>query len=721
MTCASCVARVEKAINKVEGIADVSVNLATERASFIVTSPVFSKEALVASIEKYGYKVDITELIEGKKKSEEGKSVFAKQEDSLRKDFLFALAFTLPVFIVNMLTMIPSVFERLMFTQNELNIYYLIFSTPVMIFPGRRFFKSLWKNTKALSADMNSLTAIGSGSAYLFSAAITLFPHYFHSANEHHPHTYFETAVVIITLILMGKWLESRSKKKTTNEIKKLLELQPKTVTVKRSEQLNTISIDDLMQSDIVIVKPGEAIPADGVIVLGNSFVQEAMISGESFAVHKKIGSRVTGGTINTNGYFEFRVTALGENSVLGKIIRIVEEAQSSKAPIQNLADKISSVFVPVVIFIAVITFLVYFFVLGSPFALALVRFVAVLIIACPCALGLATPTAIIVATGSAARLGILIKNGEALEKVQSIDLMLLDKTGTLTAGKPKVVFTEFRNHETKFILEGLASLEIKSEHPLASAVLEYAEENKVPIGDCKDFTYTEGQGISGVYSGKLFKAGKYSFASQGSPEEEIANHLSGSIIWVSIDGEIAGHLIISDSIKEHTKEAISSLKQLGVDVALVSGDNEKAVASISSELGIEKYYSSLLPEDKSKIVIENQQRGKIVGMIGDGVNDAPALALSNAAFSVGSGSEISIETAEITILNDDLRSVAKAILIAKRTIRIIKQNLFWAFLYNIIGIPLAASGLLDPMIAALAMSLSSVSVISNSLRLRKS
>ncbi len=722
MTCASCVARVEKAIAKVDGISEVTVNLATEMASFEIDSNNFSPESLITSIERYGYHIDVSSLTTSKTRNRgrEQSNIFKKEETSLKKDFLTALVLTLPIFILSMTTMFEQGANLISLSPDILNKLLLVLSTPVMFLPGKRFFSSFWNNTKHFAADMNSLIAVGAGSAYLYSVLVTLFPEYI--GMHHAPHTFFETAAVIITFILMGKWLEGRSKEKTTGEIKKLFELRPDTAAVRRENSIVTIQLSDLELGDIVIAKPGEKIAADGVITEGSSFIDESLVSGESYPVHKKVSDKVTGGTLNKNGYIEFQITALGENSVLGKIIQIVEEAQSSKAPVQNLADKIASVFVPVVILIAIITFIGWYFFGVSEylFATAMMRFVAVLIIACPCALGLATPTAIIVASGTAARKGILIKNGEALETAHSITTMVMDKTGTLTIGRPEVVNASLVNFDNSFILCALSALESKSEHPLALAIIEYCASKGISNCRGENFKSIPGMGISGEYEGKKIKIGRKEFAKplEGFASSNLTSIVS--VIHIEIDKTPAGLLIIADSLKAHSLQAIQQLKNMDIKVVLLSGDNENAVQLTAKELGVDEYYSQVMPEGKAKVIEQLQKRGEVVGMIGDGINDTPALAMSNVAFAVGSGTDVSIQTAQITILNDDIRAVSQAVALSKKTLRIIKQNLFLAFIYNIIGIPLSAFGYLDPMIAALAMSLSSVSVISNSLRLRK-
>lgn len=723
MTCASCVARVEKAIAKVEGVSGVSVNLATERAAFDIIPGSFDEAKLTASVERYGYKIDTSALTRKTDDTLSGQpeNIFKKQESGLRQDFLVSLLFTLPVFLLSMAAMLPGFFTFFPIGPEPLNKIFLLLSTPVLFIPGKRFFSAFWKNTLHLSADMNSLTAVGAGSAYLYSVFVTLFPEALH---QHHgsPHTFFETAVVIITLILMGKWLEGRSKEKTTNELKKLLELRPEKATIRHADgNTSLLPVAHIAVGDTIVLRPGEKVPADGIISTGTTFIEESIITGESYPVFKKKGDPVTGGTLNKNGAVDYVVTATGENSVLGRIIRIVEEAQGSKAPIQNLADKIASVFVPVVIGIALLTFLSWYIFGGdNSFSLGLIRFVAVLIIACPCALGLATPTAIIVATGAAARRGILIKNGEALEIAHSLTMVLLDKTGTLTAGKPRLVRTEFPDQAKDTALKALAALELKSEHPLAPAILEYCAAQGISPAECDDFSATGGKGITGTVNGNIVKAGSADYIFEGRP---VPAHdpEGGSVIWLSIAGEPVGYVLIKDELKSHAKEAVGLLHKQHIKVGLVSGDNASAVAAVAKELGIDEWFAGVLPEEKAQLVEKFKARGEIVGMVGDGVNDAPALATSHVAFAMGSGTGVSLETAQITLLRDDLRAVSEAIAVSRKTIRVIRQNLFWAFFYNTIGIPLAALGLLDPMIAALAMSLSSVSVISNSLRLRKS
>lgn len=723
MTCAACVARVEKILTKIDGVENVAVNLATEEASFDLEKSKASPAEIYKAVEEYGYKIDITALIESKNKAQEQtENRFEKHERQLQNDFRISLALAIPVSVLGMLSMWSGLYDLLHIAPGTLNTILFVLSTPVLLFPGRRFFIAFWRNTKHFSADMNSLVAIGTGAAYVYSALMTFFPSLLHVHNGT-AHTYYDTTVVIITLILMGKWLESRSKRKTTQEIQKLLELRPKDATVIRGGTQVTIPVEQLRTGDVVVIKPGERITADGIITTGTTHVDESMVTGESFPVKKSVGAHVVGGTINKNGYIEFEVTALGDNSVLGQIIKMVEEAQGSKAPIQNLADKIAAVFVPVVLLIAIAALAGWMLIANAPLSMALMNFVAVLIIACPCALGLATPTAIIVGTGNGAKRGILIKNGEALEIAHKIDTLLIDKTGTLTEGLPTIAATSFAAEEKDNLISLIASVELKSEHPIANAITEYAKLNNLVIDECSDFIYTEGKGVSGIVKGSRIHAGNWDFIMQNSDaalQKPDTGNYTGIIIYVSVDNTYAGFMVLDDTVKTSSIQAIAALKKLGIKTVMLTGDAEKTAQAIGRKIGIDEIISGVLPGDKAAYVRKYQAQNKVVGMVGDGINDAPALAASNVAFAIGSGTDAAIETASVTILRNDLSGVVDAILLSRKTIRIIKQNLFWAFVYNSIGIPLAAFGLLNPMFAALAMSMSSVSVVSNSLRLRK-
>ncbi|MDP4117187.1 MAG: copper-translocating P-type ATPase, partial [Bacteroidota bacterium] len=605
----------------------------------------------------------------------------------------------------------------------------LILTTPVVFVAGKRFYTIFWTNLKHFTADMNSLVAVGTGAAYLYSLLITLFPEVLLGVHKTHlNHVYFDTAAVIITLILMGRYLESRAKSKTNMAVNKLVDLNPKTAIVKRDSLEIEIETKDLQIDDIVIVKPGMHIPADGKIIAGAAVVDESMLSGESLPVEKGIGAKVFGGTINKTGAFELKVTALGTESLLGQIIKMVEEAQGSKAPIQNLADKVASIFVPAVIGTALVTFIVWF-IIGGPagFNIALINFVAVLIIACPCALGLATPTAIIAATGKGASKGILIKDGESLELANKISTIVFDKTGTITEGKITVTKILSYNAAEYDVLKYAASAEKYSEHPLGSAIVKFAGFREIELLMPENFTNIPGKGIKANINGKQVLAGNASLINdhnidiRDSINNVIEESKKGSIIiYVAIDNKLSGIITLEDNLKPNVVEIINELKRRKIKSVMLTGDNKRIAEIISQKIGIDSFEAEVLPQYKANAVKKYQTENEIVAMVGDGINDAPALAQADIGIAIGSGTDIAIETGSIVLINNNLQGVVDAIRLSHKTIQIIRQNLFWAFIYNIIGIPLAATGNLDPMIAALAMSLSSVSVISNSLRLRK-
>ena len=726
MTCASCVARVEKAVSKFEGVSAVNVNLATEKVSLEYDPSVVDLNKLAATVEDIGYKLDLSVLQKEKNFSEEKHDYVDTHLKELKSDLVFAVVLTIPIAIINMGMMWESFFLNNFFSVEQINKILLLLTTPVLFISGKRFYKIFWNNLKHFSADMNSLVAIGTGAAYLFSLLLTLFPEIFSHAN-HNSHVYFDTSAVIISLILLGRWLESRAKSKTGSAIKKLIELQPKTAIVKEQNREIEKQIDELKSGDIIVIKPGTKIPADGIITSGSSSVNEAMITGESLPVEKIIGSKVIGGTINTSGYFEFEITTIGKNSVLGQIIKLVEEAQGSKAPIQNLADKVASIFVPVVVIIAILTFFVWLFIKPDDISIALMNFVAVLIIACPCALGLATPTALIVGMGKAAQNGILFKNGESLEELHRADTIVFDKTGTITEGKLSVKNIFVNEISEEEFLSTLSSLERKSEHPIAKAISEFTKEKNINPILVTEFENKPGKGIKGKTDKNNLLAGNESFMLENKIDlsivrNELKNEAikNSSLIFLAIDGTLKGFVSVVDSVKDNSAEVINKIKEMKLEPILLSGDNENVTKYISTITGIEKYESGVMPEHKSGKVKKLQDQGRKVIMVGDGINDAPALVQSNVGIAIGNGTDVAIESAEVVLINGDLNGVIKSIKLSKRTIAVIKQNLFWAFIYNVIGIPLAAAGLLNPMFAALAMSLSSVSVISNSLRLKK-
>lgn len=725
MTCAGCVARVEKAISKIEGIKNVSVNLATEKASFEIDPNQASISQVKKAVEDAGYKIDFSLL---NKKTSTGKIQEGFKSDfdrELKRDFILAISLTIPIFILSMGMMWTEVRNFIPLPQDSINKILLILTTPVVFISGRRFFKIFWKNLLHFTADMNSLVAIGTGAAFIYSSLLTLFPEIFtvHSENQH---VYFETTAVIITLILMGRWLESTAKSKTSSAIKKLTELRPETVLVKKNNSVVEISLDDLTIGDIVIIKPGGKIPADGNITFGYSAVDESMITGESIPVEKKIGSKVIGGTINKTGSFEFEVTAIGDTSVLGQVIKMVEDAQGSKAPIQKLADKIASVFVPVIILISIATFIGWLLFGSSNFSTALINFVAVLIIACPCALGLATPTAIIVGTGKGAQKGILIKNAESLELAHKINTIIFDKTGTLTTGKLKVSSLYTNLPDKNEFIKLTTSLEQNSEHPIAHAIVNYASSVKVDSSKAEEFKSLTGFGLKGRVEGKEILIGNKSLMETESintePFDEIINENSTdgkTFVFVAINNKLSGLITVEDEIKNNAAKVITELRNMNLKTVLLTGDDKKNAAAIAKKLGFDEFQAEVLPSDKLKVISEYQEKNQIVAMVGDGINDAPALAQSDIGIAMGTGTDIAIESGDIILMSGDLQGVINALRLSRLTISTIRQNLFWAFIYNIIGVPLAAFGLLNPMIAALAMSFSSVSVVSNSLRLK--
>jgi Cu+-exporting ATPase len=729
MTCASCVLRVEKSIAKIEGVTDVAVNLATEKATFNIDKSKTGIDEIKKVVEEAGYKIDLSSFDEDKNSSisDEAAEKTSDYDLTLKKDFLFALILTIPIFILSMSQMFEGIRELIPFSDFQLNKILLILTTPVIFISGKRFFKIFWNNLKHFTADMNSLVAVGTGAAFSFSVLITLFPELILKANEI-PHVYFDTTVVIITLILMGKWLEAKAKTKTGSAIKKLIAQKPKTALIKSTDGEKVINVTELKNGDIVIVKPGEKIPADGIIKSGHSTVDESMLTGESFPVEKAEGDKIFGGTINKSGSFEFEVTATGIDSVLGKIITLVEDAQGSKAPIQKLADKVAAVFVPIVIVIAVITFIVWFTIGGDDaFTKALINFVAVLIIACPCAMGLATPTALIVGIGKGAENGILIKDGEHLELAYKINTVLFDKTGTITEGKPFVSKVVSNGYDENELIKLAASLEKRSEHPLAEAIVNYAKSKAISTPDPEKFESTTGFGLTGIVENKKIVIGNKNFLSNNNLTSndfaDKADQLSSegkTVVHVAIDGKSSGIIAIEDPIKNSSAEAIKVLKRLNIKTIMITGDNKRNAEHIAKQLGIDDFEAEVPPEDKANIVSNYQKQGEIIAMVGDGINDAPALAQADVGIALGTGTDVAIETGDIVLIKGDLMGVVRAFKLSKATIRTIKQNLFWAFIYNTVGIPLAAIGWLNPMFAALAMAFSSVSVVTNSLRLKK-
>ncbi|MEM2772389.1 MAG: copper-translocating P-type ATPase, partial [Candidatus Pacearchaeota archaeon] len=674
-------------------------------------------------IEQLGYKVIKEVDHEAEKAVDRQKEVREKEIRTLKSLFIFSLLLSIPIFLIAM----P--FEWLNIEIPYKNIILLLLATPVQFIVGYRFYRGAFLALKAKTANMDTLIAIGTSAAYFYSLFVVLFP------NILGENVYFETSAIIITFIILGKWLEAVTKGKASEAIKKLIGLQPKNATVIRNGKEIQIPIEDVVVGDIVIVKPGQKIPVDGIVIDGISSVDESMITGESMPVEKKKGDIVIGGTINKHGSFKFKATKVGKDTVLNQIIKLVEEAQGSKAPIQRLADKVSGYFVPTVIIIAVLAFIIWYFVVGQSFVFSLSIFIAVLIIACPCALGLATPTAILVGTGKGAENGILIKSAEVLENAHKLTTIVFDKTGTLTEGKPVVTdILAVGKLDKKEILKYAAISEKKSEHPLADAIIKKAKEEKIKIPDAKFFKAIPGHGIIAKYNKNEILFGNRNLMKKHKIkietfEEKISNLESEgkTVMILAVNRRVVGLIAVADTLKKFSKEAVQKLHKMGKEVIMITGDNKRTANAIAMQLGIDYVLAEVLPEDKEKEISKLQKKGKIVAMVGDGINDAPALAKADIGIAIGAGTDVALETGQIVLVKNDLRDVVTAIDLSNYTIKKIKQNLFWAFFYNSIGIPVAAGllypftgFLLNPIIAGIAMAFSSVSVVLNSLLMKR-
>lgn len=724
MTCAACAISIETYLSPLDGIRKVTVNYPNQSVALEFESEKISLETIEKKVGEIGYK-----LLTGKKA--DSARVFEEMErkrlKSLQRKLFISVLFSLPVFIIAMFFS-----DKIAYA----NWLMMALSIPVMFYGGSEFFVNAWKKLRHFSTNMDTLVALSTGVAFAFSVFNTVYPQYFLSRGMA-AHVYFESAVIIIALILLGRFLEERAKGKTSSAIKKLMGLKPKEVTVIRNGEETVIPYDEIVLGEMIVLKPGDRVPVDGVVRKGHSFVDESMITGEPIPVEKSKGSKLFAGTINQKGSLRILARKIGEDTLLAQIIRLVEQAQASKPAIQKLADKIAGIFVPVVLALAMLTFAIWYFFGPSPtFTYAILTFITVLIIACPCALGLATPTALMVGIGKGAEQGILIKDARVLETAYKVDTLVLDKTGTITEGRPEVTALFWKDEKKAPHLQKiLLAIESQSEHPVADAIVRYLREKNTEIAEVEHFQSLTGLGAKGEYEGEEYLVGNERLLHDRNQDipavwrEKLASAEANAqtLVYFGTKHEIEAVIAVADRVKDGAATAIRHLLDRGIDVHMLTGDNEKTAAAIASQVGIRHYRAAVLPSEKGRFVEELQKSGKVVAMAGDGINDSHALAQADVGIAMGSGTDIAMESAGITLMHSDLKQIAKAIRLSQETMKTIRQNLFWSFVYNIVAIPVAAGVLfpfygflLNPMIAGAAMSMSSVSVVSNSLRLKK-